>query len=153
MRIERIADIKAPERQLRRHFALPEEDVELLDASGLPWETVMFPQNGQQVLWVFVHDVPVPRGLEARDLPDEPLVTVTMAFRVTGYPGGALDMVYVCPPLARVNRRPIGALSDTRLDGVTFQQWSRHYAFDSASHSLFGHFRTAQSWLEKEASE
>lgn len=142
---------EAPERKLRRQFALPEDDVELLDACGLPWETVVLMENGQRALWLFVPDVPVPRGLEARDKPGVPLDTATMGFRVTGYPGANLDMVYLYPPLARVSRSPIGALSDLQLDGRTFQQWSRHYAFDPATNTLFGHFRTAQTWLEKEA--
>lgn len=140
-----------PERKLRRQFALPEDDVELLDGCGLPWETVVLVENGQRSLWLFVHDVPLPRGLEARDQPCVTLDTATLGLRVTGYPGANLDMVYLYPPLARVSRSPIGALSDLQLDGRTFQQWSRHYAFDPATNTLFSHFRTAQTWLEKEA--
>jgi len=149
-----VADMlryEAPERQIRRQFALPEDDVELLESCGLPWETVVMVENGQRSLWLFVHDVPLPPAIEARDQPGVPLVTATMGFRVTGYPGANLDMVYLNPPLARVSRSPIAALSDFQLDGRIFQQWSRHYPFDPATHTLFGHFRTAQTWLEKEA--
>jgi hypothetical protein len=143
----------APARALRRHFALPEEDAEAFDSLGLPWETVRCADNGQQADWLLVLDVPVPLGLGARESPANPLPTATIAIRVTGYPGANLDMVYVNPPLARISQTPIGGLGDVPLDGRTFQQWSRHYQYDPATHCLIGHYRTAMTWLEKEASK
>ena len=141
-----------PERELRRHFALPEEDVENLNSSGLRWETVRCTDRAQQVDWVIILDVPVPAGLEARDAPHQPLPTVDMAIRVTGYPDAALDMVYVYPPLARASRNPIGGLTELTIDARAFQQWSRHYRYDVNTNCLFSHFCTACTWLEKAAS-
>jgi len=141
----------APEPTLRRQFHLPEEDIELFDGTGLPWETVVLSEGGQQALWLFIHEEPVPEGLEARDNPAVRLAALTMGFRVTGYPGAKLDMVYIHPPLARVNHRPSGGLGDINLDSLTFQQWSRHYPFDPETNTLFTHYRTAETWLEKEA--
>lgn len=143
--------LEPPERTLRRQFHLPEDDVEMLDASGFPWETVVVLDGGSQVLWLLVQEVPVPHGLEARDASQQSPSTITIGIRVTGYPGASLDMAYIHPPLARTSRAAINGLSDLSLDGRTFQQWSRHYAFDTATHSLFGHLRTALSWLEKAA--
>lgn len=143
---------EASERQLRRDFALPEEEVEFLEAPGRDWETIVVSDGGAPALWLLIYGVSVPPGLEARDTPGQALPSVTMAFRVTGYPGAALDMVYVFPPLARASRTNIGGLTDFPLDGRVFQQWSRHYQYDPAAHELIGHFRLAQTWLEKEAS-
>lgn len=100
---------------MRRDFDLPASDIEYLDATGLPWETVL---EGD-VRWLFVHDRGIPAGYQAS--------TALTALRIVPqYPDSALDMVWFFPPLARSDGRPINALSPTVIEGRTFQQWSRH---------------------------
>jgi hypothetical protein len=103
--------------RVRRQFDLPSDDVETLVAIGLPWETVLV--AGTQ--WLFVHEWPTPSGLAP--------AKVTLGIRVVqGYPTAALDMIYVHPGIARISGGVIPALTDTIIDGRTFQQWSRHYS-------------------------
>lgn len=100
---------------LRRDFTLLEEDVEYLNSLAFPWEAVSFRNQH----WVFVHDYPLPEGYNVK--------TATAAIRITpGYPDAKLDMIYFNPPLNRLDRQPIKALTTMQLDGKTFQRWSRH---------------------------
>ena len=127
---------------LRRQFALPSEDIEALDASGLAWETVL--DGGSQ--WLFVRDWPLPLGFTAK--------VVTIGVRIVqGYPSAALDMVYVHPPLAREAGGAIGAVSDTVIDGRTFQQWSRHYSPQNPWRpnvdSIATHLRLIDTWFAR----
>lgn len=127
---------------LRRQFALPEEDVEYLDALGLSWETIIEGQVG----WVLIHAFPLPSGFNQSK--------VTLAIRiVANYPGAALDMIYVSPPLARSDGKAIGALSPFSLDGKVFQQWSRHYTAANpwrvGIDSLGTHVHAAEEWLAR----
>ena len=129
-------------RPLRRMFSLPEEDIETLEAMGLPWECTV--ENATQ--WLLIHDWLLPGGFTA--------VRATIAIRiVAGYPSAALDMVYVHPRLARADGRPIGGLSDSVVDGKTFQQWSRHYTpanpWRPGVDSIVTHLRAIASWFAK----
>ena len=100
---------------VRRQFALPEDDEAHLDARELPWETIV--SQGER--WLLIDRFLVPSGYNHG--------TVTVAIQITaGYPTAALDMVYVFPPLARIDGRAIGALTTAPIDGRTYQRWSRH---------------------------
>lgn len=128
---------------LRRQFALLEEDEEFLESLGLPWETV----NLQSNLWVFIHEYPVRAGYNVS--------SATLGVRMTqGYPVAQLDMVYYCPALSRVDGQPINALSTLTLDGKIFQQWSRHRTganpWRSGIDGINTHVPLADFWLEQE---
>lgn len=143
--------------QPRRQFDLPEEDIESLNQRGLRWETVLLLESGQQALWVFIHEFPLPRGYAGRSTTGVvPCERATVGIRVTGYPGGALDMAYFCPPLSRADGRPINNLGDMELDGRTFQQWSRHYTpanpFRVGIDTIGTHLSLVEEWLERELS-
>ncbi len=79
----------------RRMFALPEEDTELLNAGGYDWETVE--SAGR---WLLIHDFPLPSGFN--------LPSSSASVQIpSGYPSGALDMVYFHPAVLRVDGRVI----------------------------------------------
>ena len=128
---------------LRRQFDLQEEDTELLDARGLPWETL----NEGGTLWLLVHDWPVPDGYT--------VPTVSVALRLTGYPSGALDMAWFSPALARRDGGPIRATSvRTTIDGRAWQRWSRHRTaqnpWRSGVDGIATHMALVEHWLERE---
>jgi hypothetical protein len=127
---------------LRRQFRLPSEDSEALDALGLAWEAVV--DGGTQ--WLFIRDWPLPPGFTT--------TVVTLGVRIVqGYPSAALDMVYVHPPLARASGGPLGAVTDTVIDGRTFQQWSRHYSPQNPWRpdvdSIATHLRLIDTWFAR----
>jgi hypothetical protein len=140
---------------LRREFELPEDDVEALEARGLEWETVILTEGGRRTPWILIREYRIPPGYVARDMPAaDAIATVTAGVRLVGYPGGALDMIYVHPPLRRADGRPIRNLSDVQLDGRTFQQWSRHYTnanpFRVGLDTLVSHLSLADEWFTRE---
>lgn len=134
----------APPAANRRQFALPEEDVEALDRTGCEWETIL--SGGAR--WLIVHGWPVPDGLSV------PVVSAAVRI-VEGYPAAALDMIYISPPLHRLDGRAIPALSDILLDGKTYQQWSRHYTAANpwrvGTDSVVTHLKAAEEWLKRAA--
>lgn len=128
---------------LRREFALPEGDVEHLDARGLPWETVA--DGGRQFL--FVRDFPLPDGYETP--------TVTAALMVPpGYPTVQIDMVYFDPAVVRTDRQPIGALATLVVGGTPFQRWSRHRTVQNpwrpGLDDVSTHLALVEEWLGQE---
>lgn len=137
--------------EMRRDFSLPEEDEEYLDATGCAWELTVVTEGGTRVLWLFIHEYALPEGYVARDGASR---SVTRAVRVTGYPGGALDMVYFSPPIGRADGVGIGGLSELKIEGKTFQQWSRHYSganpFQVGVHNISTHLAAADEWLLRE---
>jgi hypothetical protein len=128
---------------MRREFTLPEADVAFLETLGLAWETVI--QNNTR--WLILHDYESPEGYNQ--------TRVFLGIRISpGYPDTQLDMVYFSPPLARQDGRPIGALSNTTLDGKTYQQWSRHRTglnpWRPGEDDLSTHLELVKHWLERE---
>ena len=100
----------------RRQFRLPESDESSLDRLGVRWESIV--ENGLR--WLLLLEVPLPAGYNHS--------TTDIAINIApGYPPGALDMAYFCPPLARVDARPIPQTQAIQiLDGRSWQRWSRH---------------------------
>lgn len=128
---------------LRRQFDLLPDDRRILEAYGLPWETVV---DGSQ--WVLIHEFPTHKGyIEAQ---------ATAAIRMeTGYPNTALDMVYFFPALVRGDGKPIGATQATQvIDGIIYQRWSRHRTSENpwkiGSDNLGTHLILVEDWLERE---
>lgn len=128
---------------MRRQFSLPEADETFLESLGLLWEAII--ENS--VRWLLLHSYPVPPGYNQG--------SVMVAIRIeTGYPEAQLDMVYFYPPLDRLDRVTIGALSTQPLDGKTFQRWSRHRTgvnpWRPGEDDLSTHLALVNDWLERE---
>jgi hypothetical protein len=129
--------------KLRRDFKLPEEDVECLDALGFRWETVT--EGGTK--WLIIHAYPIPVGYNRN--------TADVALRIPpSYPDDQIDMVYFSPALALTINRVIRNLSDTRVDGKAFQQWSRHRTGEnpwrSGLDNIGTHLLQVNDWLQRE---
>jgi hypothetical protein len=103
------------EAQGRRQTPALEQDEAFLNSYGLRWETIL---DGSS--WVLLHGFPLPDGYNVPE--------VSLAIRMEGgYPLTALDMMYVYPPLARRDGRPIAQVQTIQqIDGRAFQRWSRH---------------------------
>ena len=123
---------------VRRQFELPEEDEEYLDSYGLDWETVIVVNEH----WLFVNNFPIPDGFNHKN--------VILAIRIAGYPQSKLDMVYFSPPLSRLDGKSINALTPIVIDGVNYQQWSRHYRWRDGIDSLVTHIAQVPYWLNNE---
>ncbi len=131
------------EKILRREFDLLEEDETYLSTLQLPWETAKLANQN----WVIIYDYPICDGYN--------LKTATIAIRmIGGYPTAGLDMVYFYPPLSRLDKQPIGALSNLNIDGKIFQQWSRHRTSANPWRvdidNLSTHIPLADFWLSNE---
>lgn len=128
---------------LRRDFELLPADEKFLDEYGRPWETML---DGSQ--WVLIHEFPTHEGY------DHPVVTVAIRME-TGYPNTELNMVYVCPALARRDGRAIGAIgSKQMIGGKTYQRWSRHRTAQNpwrvGFDGLETHVILIEDWLTRE---
>jgi hypothetical protein len=123
---------------VRRQFDLPEEDAEHLNATGMPWETLV----DQGTRWLLIHDFSIPAGYNHR--------VTTAALRLVSYPPGIIDMVYFMPALARADGKPITALSPIQIDRKEFQQWSRHYPWQAGEDTLETHLARVHAWLARE---
>ena len=127
----------------RRDFTLLEEDELYLDNLGLVWEAI----NVIGVKWLLIKNYPI--------IPGYNVGHATMAIRMTaGYPTAQLDMVYFSPPLARADGQTINALSSIQLDGLVYQQWSRHRTaanpWRPEIDNLGTHVPLADAWLKLE---
>ena len=123
---------------LRRQFPLPEEDQEMLDCNGRPWETIVSSQR-----WLILHNVPVPPGYNVSE--------VSLAIAINpSYPQAALDMVCVSPALAMQSGRAIQNLMAMIVDGQQWQCWSRHYPWRAGVDCLETHLGRIEHWFEKE---
>jgi hypothetical protein len=129
---------------MRRHFALPAEDMEWLEGVGRPYELVA--EGGS--LRVVVHDWLVPPGYN--------VASVSANVRIEpGYPDAQIDMVYFFPALSLRTGGSIGALAVDQFDDKTWQRWSRHRTpanpWRPGTDNLSTHFALIQEWLEREA--
>lgn len=107
-------DTTEGEASLQRAFLLPAADQDYLNTHGFRWETVA--DNHQ---WLLIHDWQLPAGYQHSK--------VTLGFMIPpNYPDSQLDMVYVDPSLARIDNKPINALTAHAIQGRNFQRWSRH---------------------------
>ncbi len=128
----------------RREFQLPEEDSAFLNGLGLRWETL---RNGGQ-LWVIIREWQTPSGFD----PDK----VDIAFDVTTYPAGLIDMAYFAPAIVRTTGAIIPQANVTvQVDGSNWQRWSRHREqhinpWDPASDSLASHYGYMLDWFVRE---
>jgi len=127
----------------RRDFDLPAGDVLFLDASGLPWETVLEGRTH----WLVVRNRPLPVGYTAERADVALLIPA-------GYADTQIDMAYFDPPLACVDGRPIAALAQHSLLGRAWQRWSRHRTpqnpWRPGIDDIAGHLLLVDAWLRAE---
>jgi hypothetical protein len=121
---------------MRCDFALPEDDVESLNAMRLKWETV---RNGQP--WLLLHEFGFPKGYNHE--------TGSVAVQIpVNYPLAQLDMAYFFPHLARVDGGPLRQANVLQpIDGKQWQRWSRHYAWIPSQHNICTHIVLIRHWL------
>lgn len=128
---------------LRRDFALPQEDVEYLNALGLPWETI----TEESAQWLLVHGFSVPGGFTVDQS--------TVALRLPGdYLTAGVDMAYFHPSLVRANGTQIPATSGSvQIRGQSYQQWSRHRTAQNpwrpGVDNISTHMGLVEEWLAK----
>lgn len=128
----------------RREFALPPEDQAFLDGYGRPWEAIL---DGSP--WVLIHDF-------CSQHPGYNEAAVTVAIRIeTGYPTAPLDMVYVHPPLRRLDGQPLGATDVSQaIQGLSYQRWSRHYTGQNpwvvGIDGIERHVLSIEEWFRRE---
>jgi hypothetical protein len=128
----------------RRMFALPEEDVEGLNAAGLAWETV----TEGRCSWLLVHGLALPPKLGG--------TPVSVAISIpSGYPTAALDMAFMYPPVRRPDGRQIPATQASQaLDGKHWQRWSRHYTATNpwrpGEYNTVTHLQLVRQWFDRE---
>ena len=129
--------------ETRRQFNLLPQDEAFLEQYGSPWETII---NGSQ--WVLVHEFPTHEGYNH--------AKASIAILLTpGYPQAALDMVYVYPPLARTDGKPIRQVNANQsIDGKNWQRWSRHrtpqHPWRPGEDSLETHIYLIEDWFTRE---
>ena len=126
----------------RKQFSLPPDDIDWLNAHGLPYELVV---EGTPRL--VVHRFPVPAGYNVDN--------VSLYLRIEpGYPDTQIDMVYFYPALTRRDGRAIGALAQEAFDGKTWQRWSRHRTpanpWRPGIDNVSTHLALVAEWLERE---
>lgn len=122
----------------RRHFRLPIEDEQALDALGYPWETLSCGS-----MWLLIYNYPLPNGYTASS------TTIGLLIPPT-YPATEIDMAYFYPDLVKVPYKPISALSSQSIDGKTFQRWSRHRLageWQPGIDSVITHLSLVDNWL------
>ncbi len=127
----------------RRHFDLPQEDLDWLDNSAGRFELVA--EGG--VLRVVIYGFPVPPGYRQRQ--------VDVNVRIEpGYPDTQIDMVYVYPALERTDGRTISATCLDPFDGKEWQRWSRHRTpanpWRPGVDNLATHFGLVEHWFLRE---
>ncbi len=122
---------------MRRDFALPEDDVEGLDAMGLEWETV---RNGQP--WLLLHNFEFPKGYNHE--------SGSVAIQIpANYPIAQLDMAYFFPHLSRVDGQPIRQANVLQpIIDKQWQRWSRHYGWVPGQHNICTHVVLVRHWLK-----
>tara|TARA_R110002033_G_scaffold20300_4_gene51488 strand:- start:14975 stop:16129 length:1155 start_codon:yes stop_codon:yes gene_type:complete len=129
--------------QSRKHFTLPEEDVEFLNSLNLDWECVA--ENG--IKRVVIHSFPLPEGYN--------LSRVDVNIQIpNSYPTAQIDMAYFYPAISRSDNKLIGALSEDTFDARIWQRWSRHRTasnpWQPGIDNVATHVAYIQSWFTQE---
>lgn len=128
---------------LSQAFSLPQADQRYLDNLGLAWECI---KDGN-TQWLVIHGWQTPNGYNHRQ--------VDMALMIPPlYPDSQIDMVYFNPPLARVDGRVIGQLTNQAIQGKSWQRWSRHRTGQNpwrpGVDDVASHLALVDDWLHRE---
>lgn len=129
--------------QGRIDYAMRQNDIETLNATGLRWEAI---RDGG-ISWVLIHGYELPEGYQER--------TAAVALQLPdGYPDQQIDMVYFRPALARLSGKAIANVSEQAIGGQVFQRWSRHRTplnpWRVGLDDLETHLVLVADWLSKE---
>jgi len=127
----------------RREFQVLPDDLAYLYAMGYVWEAI----TDTNLNYVILRGLRLPRGYNVS--------SADVAIRIdNGYPRGQLDMAFYFPPLSRADGVPVNALTEFRLEGKAYQQWSRHRTPENpwveGVDCLATHIGFALQWLEDE---
>lgn len=128
---------------MRRAFQLGEEDLECLNALGMPWEAVI--EN--RTKWIILPEYPIPAGYNCR--------SASAALKLPpSYPDDQIDMVNFCPALTLVSGRAMANLTALTIDGKPYQQWSRHRTaanpWRAGVDNVCTHLLQVNDWLQRE---
>lgn len=136
--------INGEERKTIRHeFNLLPTDESYLNEMEYCWETCL---NGSS-RWLLIHNYTLPMGYNHQQVKLALLIT-------SGYPKNKLDMFYVFPSLMLTNGSRIPATEGTGLvDGVTYQRWSRHRAWNPETDSVISQLAMVDGCLLKEVEQ
>lgn len=126
---------------LRREFKLLPRDEQHLDAAGHRWETRLTSEGGR---WLVISNYQLPAGYS--------VPTVDLALMIPStYPSTAMDMFYLYPAVHLANGTPIGQTEATvHIDGIGFQRWSRHRAWNPSVDNVMTQLAMADGCLHKE---
>ncbi len=142
----------------RRMFDLPADDRRFLDETGRRWETV----QGQAIAQAAIAQGGPPEKVSCVVLYGADVGCagynhnqVDMHVRIEGsYPDTHIDMVWVSPPLARLDGQPIGGLVEFQFDGRLWQRWSRHRTLANpwrpGVDNLETHLTLSREWFRQE---
>jgi hypothetical protein len=127
----------------RRDFSLDSDDTVYLEGLGLVWETW-----SADVRFVIIRGWQLPPGYNVSH-------TDVALILQPNYPDVQIDMAYYCPALARADGKGIRALTDRSIEGVVWQQWSRHrlhpnVEWRSGVDNIASHLAYMDSWLREE---
>ena len=124
--------------------ALPAEDSEYLTGNyGDQW-SINSEGPGKNAL--LIEHYPIPMGFDRE-------TSTLMILVPSGYPGAALDMFYLDPPLARSDGVSINALASESHFGRSWQRWSRHYGWEAGVDSLVSHVEYVKRQLRLEVGQ
>ena len=98
-------------------------------------------------MWLLIHEYPIPGGYN--------VTTARLALRLPStYPDDQIDMVYFNSSLALASGRNIRQLSMTTVDGMPYQQWSRHRTpanpWRPGVDNIGTHLLQVDTWLRRE---
>ncbi|MCK9815884.1 multiubiquitin domain-containing protein [Pseudomonas sp. MAFF 302046] len=126
---------------VRREFKLLDRDEQHLNAAGHHWETRLTSGGGH---WLLIHDYQLPSGYS------EEVVQLALNIPST-YPSTAMDMFYLYPAVRKADGALIPQTEATvDVDGVPFQRWSRHRAWNPMTDNVMTQLAMADGCIHKE---
>lgn len=128
----------------RFEFDLPADDAAFLNGLNLRWETL----NVSGRLWLLIKQW----------TPPAPFVPTPcdIAFDLSSYPAGVIDMAYFFPAIVRTDGKVIPqADHQESIDGKMWQRWSRHRVdglntWNPESDSIATHYAYMLDWFVRE---
>lgn len=128
---------------VRQDFRMPEADEAYLNHLGLQWEALL--DSGNQL--IIIHGWKIPPGYNHAE--------VSLALLIpANYADSQIDMVYFKQHLARVDAKPIGALTGFTIAGAAWQRWSRHRTNTNpwriGVDDVASHLALVDEWLRRE---
>lgn len=121
-------------------FALPDEDLEYLDAH-FPGQWGKVSEGSKYGIIISGYQLPDLYTPDKSDL---------MLIIPADYPTGMLDMFYFSPGISRKDGRVINALTEENHFERQWQRWSRHYKWEPGTHSIVSHISYVYNQLKYE---